>query len=150
MLKRSDGMTPRVLTFSPASIWRVLPFVAAGSACVLLACSIQRLLVEPQPDRLKLAACIWMPLAAVALALYLVPRSWLPDWCEKDGRSIPADRPWTAALLLTAASAMIGLVVIGLLMLYPPSIAILPLRRRSWWPWPRQANRFDMAGRSAM
>ncbi len=132
MLERLDGVIRVFARVSPASIWRMLPFIAAISAFVLLLCSGHRLVVEPQPGRLKLAALIWFPLAALAFVFYLFPQHWLPDWLKQNNRSTAADYPWTTALLLTAAVAMVGLVAAGLLMLYPPNVANSELKAWSY------------------
>ncbi len=107
---------------SPSSIWRALPFVAAGSAFVIVAGSIHRAILELQPDRLKLAAAIWVPLVVFALLLFIYRKDRLPPWQKRTSGSSTSEQPWTTALLLTLAAGMVGLGVVSLFALYPPSI----------------------------
>ncbi len=107
---------------SPSSIWRALPFVAAGSVFVIVAGSIHRAILEPQPDRLQLAAVIAAPLVALAFLLFIYRKDRLLSWQKRTNGSSVWDRPWTTALLLTLAVGMVGLGVVGLFALYPPGI----------------------------
>src|SRR5262249_34269478 len=121
LASRGHTARSRAANLSLALFWRAMPLVAAGSGLVVLLCSVYRWIIEPDPQRLKLAACIWLGLAALALVLYFFSQRSLPRGVAGKSQATLTDCPWTTALLLTATVVMIALIVVALFMLYPPA-----------------------------
>ena len=69
--------------------------LAGGSGLVVLLCSIHRWIVDADPQRLKLAACIWFGLAMLALV-------WTKVSAFADRTSFCGSRPTTALPAVTA------------------------------------------------
>lgn len=111
----------RVATLSLVALWRALAVLAAAAAILLFVSS--RLVAQPEPARIRHAMLLYAALGALAVLLLLLPRRLLTPALGKERGVDVAESPWLAAVLLTGAIAVVGILAVGFLALYPPPVA---------------------------